>query len=137
MIPFLLPGASVRQCGPASAVVVKQVAVIVHRQHSHLVQRIVGAVNRLLASWVHNFPHSCHPVDDQHRASNDQYSRLEASSKRPLLQFQPLCRGLLPPLRFVLLFATTQCNRWDHGLFLGKTNDQQFCEKSVAHQIHQ
>ena len=57
------------------------------------------------------FPNSCHPVDDQCRVFNDLYSRLEASTWRAPLQFQPLHHGLPTLQRFVFTVFTTRTTR--------------------------
>ena len=52
---------------------------VVHCQHLHFVQCVVGTVNRFLDSRVHYVPNSSHPIDDQHRVTNELKSRLEAT----------------------------------------------------------
>ena len=86
MIPFLLHGRSARQ--PVCATLWNKSQQLFRSQRRHFIQRVEGVVQRFLFSWVYNFPNSSHPIDDQHRVTNDLNSRLEASTRRPLLQFQ-------------------------------------------------
>ena len=69
---------------------------------------------------VHNFPNSSHRSSDQHRVANERACHLEASTRRSLLQFQPLLHCLLPLLCFVFTLLTTRRKQWNHGFLHGK-----------------